>query len=249
MVSTNGVPTLILTCYLSSDAVTILRFLVSDRAKLVEYKVQTHTHTHTHTHTTILRLSELLSRTTWLIRYQKKHSPTHTYHSHQSSLICFLHLLRSMASSQFNLRALQFFPQSLTKFSLVYLLACHPPLHTPYISSLNHCSTMIMSSNPSIFPNPLLGTLYRSFTPHIHLTILISAQWSAISFSFLTGQASLPCNILLCTQLLYNLLLTINDISLLVSNGINSLNLFHPIRILVSTAASASPSTLSMSPK
>ena len=37
--------------------------------------------------------------------YQKKHSPTHTYHGHQSSLICFLHLLQSMASSLLNLHA------------------------------------------------------------------------------------------------------------------------------------------------
>jgi len=34
-----------------------------------------------------------------------------------------------------------------------------------------------------------------------------------------------------------------------VSNGTNCLNLFHPNGILSSTAASASPSTLSMSPK
>jgi len=26
-------------------------------------------------------------------RYQKKHSPTHTYRGHQSSLICFIHLI------------------------------------------------------------------------------------------------------------------------------------------------------------
>jgi len=57
---------------------------------------------------------------------------------------------------------------------------------------------------------------------------------------------SLPCNTLLRTQLLYNLPPTINDISLLVSIGTNCLNLFHPIQILVSTAASASPSTLNM---
>jgi len=50
-----------------------------------------------------------LSRTTWVSRYQKKHSPTHTYPDHQSSFICFLHLLRSMASSLFNLRAWQSF--------------------------------------------------------------------------------------------------------------------------------------------
>ena len=51
------------------------------------------------------------------------------------------------------------------------------------------------------------------------------------------------------TQLLYNLPLIINDTFLLVSNSADCLNLFHPIRILVFTAASASPSTLNMSPK
>jgi len=44
--------------------------------------------------------------------------------------------------------------------------------------------------------------------PHIHLTILISARWSATSFSFLPDKVSLPCNILLRTQLLYNLPVT-----------------------------------------
>jgi len=110
--------------------------------------------------------------------------------------------------------------------------------HMPYHRNLFCCSTEIISSNPSHSLIPLLGTLSCSFTPHIHLTILISAHWSATSFSFLTGQVSLPCNILLRTQLLYNLPLTINDISLLVSSGTNCLNLFRPIRILVSTAAS-----------
>ena len=144
------------------------------------------------------------------------------------------------------------FPQSLSKFSLVYLLAWHPPLHTPYVSSPNHsrfrstcpyhhnlfcCSTEIMSSNPSLSLNSLLGTLFCSLTPRIHPTILISARWSATSFSFLMGQVSLPCNILLCTQLLYNLPLIINDISLLVNNGNNCLNLFHPIWILVISIA------------
>jgi len=35
----------------------------------------------------------ILSGATWVSWYQKKHSPTHTYHGHQSFLICFLHLL------------------------------------------------------------------------------------------------------------------------------------------------------------
>jgi len=66
----------------------------------------THTHTHTHNHFTA---HWILSGTTWVIQYQKKHSPTHTYRGHQSSLKCFLHLLRSMASSVFNLCAWQSF--------------------------------------------------------------------------------------------------------------------------------------------
>jgi len=46
--------------------------------------------------------------------------------------------LQSMAYSLFNLRA-SLFSQSLSKFSLVYLLAWHPPFYTPYISSSSHC--------------------------------------------------------------------------------------------------------------
>jgi len=81
----------------------------------------------------------------------------------------------------------------------------------PYHHNLFCCSTEIMSSNPSLSLNPLYGTLSCSLMPHIHLTILVSACWSATSFSVLTGQVSLPCNILLHTQLLYSLPLTFND--------------------------------------
>jgi len=101
----------------------------------------------------------------------------------------------------------------------------HTFLHPIIVFFLqHHCnlfcrSTEIMSSNPSLSLNPLLGTLFCGLMPHIHLTILVSACWNATSFSFLTSQISLPCNVLLCTQLLYNLPLTVNDISLLVSNG------------------------------
>jgi len=68
------------------------------------------------------------------ILHQKKQSPTHTYRGHQSSLICLLHILRSTASSLFNLHAWQSF-STISKFSLIYLLAWHPQRHTPYISS------------------------------------------------------------------------------------------------------------------
>ena len=148
---------------------------------------------------------------------------------------------------------------------LAYLWVWSPLLHTLCTSSPNHyhpfathvhtivtCFAVeltFMSTIPSLSLNSLFETLSFNLTPHIYLTIHISALWSAISFSFLKGQVLLPCNILLHTQLLYSLPLLINDISLLVSKGTNCLNLFHPSRTLASTAASASHSTLSMSPK
>ena len=51
----------------------------------------------------------LLSGTTRVGRYQKKHSPTHTHPDRRTSFINFLHLERSMASSLFSLRAWQSF--------------------------------------------------------------------------------------------------------------------------------------------
>ena len=80
---------------------------------------------------------------------------------------------------------------SVQTLSLIYLLAWHPPLHIPYISSPNDCllfaahahtiatcfccSPEIMSSNPSLSLNSLLRTLSCNLMPQIHLTILISA--------------------------------------------------------------------------
>ena len=84
------------------------------------------------TTTTILRP---LSGKSWISRYQKKHSPTHTYHDHQPSFISFLHLLRSL----FNLLAWQSFCTTSQSSLITDLLVWHPPLYTPYISSDNHC--------------------------------------------------------------------------------------------------------------
>jgi len=81
-----------------------------------------------------------LSGRTWVSLYQKKYSPKHTYCGHQSSLIYFLHLLRSTAFTPCSTYMPDsLFPQSLSKFSLVYILAWHPALHTPYTSLCNHC--------------------------------------------------------------------------------------------------------------
>ena len=151
--------------------------------------------------------------------------------------------------------------QPLFRSSLVFLLVLEPELHTPYISSPNHhlfaarayTNAACSAAKPMLCHlylvslSSLLGSLSFSLTPHIHLTILISARWSATTFSLLTGQVLIPCNMLLHTQLQYNLPLIIKDTSLLVSSGTSCLNLFQPVRILACTAASASPSTLNTS--
>jgi len=106
-----------------------------------------------------------LSGTTQVSQYQKKHSPTHTYHGHQSSLICFLHLLRSTASSLFNLRAWQSFstlsPSFLwstswlaasTSYSVHFFTQSLFSVRStcPYHRNLFCCSTEIISPNPSL---------------------------------------------------------------------------------------------------
>ena len=123
-----------------------------------------------------------LSRTTQVSRYQKKHSPTHTYRGHQSSLICFLHLLQSMASYLFNLHALQCLPTiSLqvffvlplglapsTSYSIHFFTQSLSSFRSIYHCNLFCCITEIMSSNPSLSLNPLLGTLPCSLKGKSH---------------------------------------------------------------------------------
>ena len=58
------------------------------------------------------------------------------------------------------------FPQSLSKFSLVYLLAWYPPPHTPYISSPNHC--LLFATHAHI-----IGTCFAVVLRLCHL-ILVS---------------------------------------------------------------------------
>jgi len=74
-------------------------------------------------------------------RYQKKHSPTHTHPDHQKSSINFVHLLRSIASSWFNLRASQSFstgPVWSTPWSGTLYFILHTFLHPIIIFFLQH---------------------------------------------------------------------------------------------------------------
>ena len=116
--------------------------------------------------------------------------PTASKHWRRSSIIpiCFLHLLRSMASSLFKIHAWQsfhtisvqpffglplclapstsysihFFAQSLSSFCST----------CPYHCNLFCCSTKIISSNPSLSLSSLLGTLSSS-----HYVIMFSISW------------------------------------------------------------------------
>jgi len=101
-----------------------------------------HTHTHTKTHTQVpnqFTTLWILSGTTQVSQNQKKHSSTHTYHGHQSSLICFLHLLQSMASSVFKFTCLTVFFHNLSSGFLWSPLRLAPSTSHSIHFSPNHC--------------------------------------------------------------------------------------------------------------
>jgi len=117
--------------------------------------------TPTHTHTQ--PFNSPLSWTTRVGRYQKKHSPTHTHPDHQTSFINFLHRLRSIASSLFDLRAWQSFSttslqvlfglplgqEPCTSYSIHFFIQSLSSFHNtcPYHSNPFCCSTEIMNTN------------------------------------------------------------------------------------------------------
>jgi len=138
-----------------------------------EFKLDTHTYNH-------FMALWILSGTTWVSRYQKKHSPTHTHHRHQSSQSASsiyydpwhppysIHVLYSL------------FPQSLSQVFFGQPLGQAPSISysihfftqssssfcstCPYYHNLFCCSTEIVSSNLCLSLNSLLGTLSFTFT-------------------------------------------------------------------------------------
>jgi len=145
--------------------------------------------------------------TTQFSQHQKKHSPTHTYRGHQSSLICFLHRLWSKASSLFNMCACQSFSTISVQVLFGLPLGQAPPLHTTYISStiivfFSHhilrpsqpvcCSTEIMSSNPSLSEPFTWNSIFKlnatHLSDHSHLCLL---KFHLIFFSYSPGHTSM----------------------------------------------------------
>ena len=116
-----------------------------------------------------------LSGTTRVSRYQNKHSPIHTHPVHQTSFINFLHLLQSIASSLFNLRAWQSFSTTSlqvlfglllglrpsTSYSIHFFTQSSSSFHNtwPYYRSLFCCNTSVMSSIPNLSLSSILGNL------------------------------------------------------------------------------------------
>ena len=89
-----------------------------------------------------------LSGTTRVSQYQKKHSPTHHHHpDHHPIFISFFHLLRSIASSLFKLRAWQSF--CTTSFHVLFGLPLGLETSTSYSI---HFFTQSVSSFRSTCP-------------------------------------------------------------------------------------------------
>ena len=110
-----------------------------------------------------------LSATYRVSRYQKKHSPTH-HPDHHPIFISFFHLLRSIASSLFKLRAWQSFCTTSRHVLFGLPLGLEPStfftqsgssfrITCPYHRNLFCCSINIISSIPSLSLNSLRGTL------------------------------------------------------------------------------------------
>jgi len=109
-------------------------WLISCMLHPTHFSATVHTHTHTQP------FNGPWSGTTRLGRYEKKHSPTHTHPDHRTSFINFLHLLPSIASSVFSLRASQSSLTTSLQVLLVFLVVLDPLLHTPCIPSPSHFS-------------------------------------------------------------------------------------------------------------
>jgi len=106
-----------------------------------------------------------MSGTTWIGRYQKKYSSTHTHPDQETSFISFLHLLWSIASSLFNLRAWQSFSTTSlqVRFDLplglgpstsysIHFFTQTSSFHNTYLYYRSlFCSNINMPSIPNLF--------------------------------------------------------------------------------------------------
>ena len=107
-------------------------------------------------------------------RYQKKHSPTHIFPC--SSTILYQlppsTMIHSILPAQFT--CLSLFSPPLTRSSLANLWVWIAPLHTPYISSPNHCPPFTTHAHTIVTCFAVVHSLYILFLvslsqPHLKL--------------------------------------------------------------------------------
>jgi len=125
-----------------------------------------------------------LSESTWVSQYQNKHGPTHTYPDYQLSLISFLHLLWSIASSLFNLHAWESCCTTPLKvlFGMAPFTSYSIHFFTQSLSSFYHTSIWPFSSLPAEVPPHFLFLQARSHFHASYISILVSS----VAFSALT---------------------------------------------------------------
>jgi len=93
-------------------------------------------------------------------------------------------------------------PQSVSKFSLVYLLAWHPQLHTSYISSPNHCLLFAAHAHTIATCFAVEQSLHGPFdNPHVTCAVsiiifVIDCQCSFTSRYFHSAAATLSLTML-----------------------------------------------------
>ena len=140
----------------------------------IVHENKSHTHACTHTHTQ--PFNGLLSGTTRVGRYQKKHSPTHTHPDRRTSFITFLHLQRSMASSLFSLRAWQ--SSQTTSLQVLFGLPLGLGPSTSYSMHFLACK--------QINNDKYLGYLWKKVVPTKITMGHIYIAWSDITVSMVT---------------------------------------------------------------
>ena len=103
----------------------------------------------------------------------------YTHRGHQSSLSAFS-IYNELWHPPYSIHVLySLFPQSLSKFSLVYLLACYPPLYTPYISSPNHCLLFAAHAHTIATCSAVVPRIKRLY--HLILVSLsLNSTWNSI---------------------------------------------------------------------
>ena len=110
----------------------------------------------------------------------------------------------------------------------------------------NHCSCLSCKHSLTLFNFSIVlissaEILFSGLSLHIYFAILASFLSSLITSSSLTGQVSLSYSMTLRTHAEYNLSFAPNGKSVLAKKGTKSLNLHHPLLILVIALSNGPP--------